>query len=234
MYTAIAVYYYYYTMSTIERGAYSIYKNRPAWLRNKLSDQADRMKAWPPRPIKRRLARNILITLALGAGGALATMSVAGAVYFMIHGTVVLALTDTDYHREIKRLEKRGYVALTKKPEGFFIKLLKKAKRSVKKMLIEDIKLPSPVKWDGKWRLYTFDIPEKYKLARDLMRRKLKDLGMYNIQRSVFAYPYDCRPELEFISEHYSVSKHSAFMEVSYTDIDKELRRFFRLSRVVR
>ena len=74
-----------------------------------------------------------------------------------------------------------------------------------------------------------FDIPEKSKLARNLLRRKLKNLGMYNIQRSVFAYPHDCRQELNFIAEHYGIGKYCTYAEVSYSDIDKELRKFFNL-----
>lgn len=210
---------------------FNLYKSHPIFLDRKFYNQTDRMKPWQPPPlIKNKFARNILITLALGAGGALVTMSPAGAVYFMVHGAIVLAIKGGDYRREIKRLEKKGYVALTKSPKGFIVKILKRAKPRLKNIFIEDVKLPRNAKWDRKWRLYTFDIPEKDKISRNLLRRKLKNLGMFNIQRSVFAYPYDCLPELEFISDHYGVSKHSAFMEVSYTDIDKELRRFFRLS----
>lgn len=208
---------------------FNLYRSGPRYYEKKYN-QTDRMKPWEPPPlIKNKFARNILITLALGAGAALITTSPAGIVYFMVHGAIVLALKDRDYKREIRKLTRKGYVALTKRHKGFAAKLLKKAKPRLKNIFIEDVKLPRDAKWDGKWRLYTFDIPEKDKLSRDLLRRKLKGVGMYNIQRSVFAYPYDCRPELEFISNHYGISKHSAFMEVSYTDIDKELRRFFKL-----
>ncbi len=207
---------------------FSLYKtNQPPPIRY---NYTDRIKPWEPPPlIKSKVAKNILITLALGAGGALVTMNPAGAIYFMVHGAIVLALKDKDFRHEIKRLEKKGYVALTKTPKGFVAKLLKKANRRLKGILLEDLILPIGEKWDGKWRLYIFDIPEKYRSARDTLRTKLKSLGMYNIQRSVFVYPFDCREELEFIGEYYGVSDYSTYVETGYMDIDKELRKYFKV-----
>lgn len=183
----------------------------------------------PDVPLKNKIAKNVLITLALGAGGALLTASAGGALCLMAQGVVILALNRERGEREIRRLKKTGYVALTKTPEGFMIRLLKKADRRLKSIMFEDLTLPRPAKWDGKWRLFIFDIPEKSRLARDLLRRKLKDLGMYNIQRSVFAYPYDCRTELDFLGKHYGIERFTTYAEVSYSDLDKELRKFFHL-----
>lgn len=109
------------------------------------------------------------------------------------------------------------------------MRLLSKGKQQLKKTRFESLELPQEKIWDQKWRLFIFDIPEKDRLARNLLRRKLKNLGMYNFQRSTFAYPYDCREELKFISEHYSISKYTTYAEVDYSDIDKELRKFFQL-----
>ena len=187
------------------------------------------MKPWQPPPlIKTKFARNILITLALGAGGAMVTITPAGAACFMIHGVIVLALKDRNFRHEIRRLERKGYIALTKAPEGFAVKLLKKARRRLKRILFEDLVLPSSRNWDGKWRLFIFDIPEKYRSSRDTLRLKLKKLGMYNIQRSVYAYPFDCRKELEFLSDYYDIAEYATYVETAYTDIDKELRKYFK------
>lgn len=47
-------------------------------------------------------------------------------------------------------------------------------------------------KWDGKWRLVIWDIPEKRRQARDLLRFKLKQLGFKQWQQSVWASKIDC------------------------------------------
>lgn len=47
-------------------------------------------------------------------------------------------------------------------------------------------------KWDKKWRLVIWDIPEKRKKARDLLRHQLKQLGFMKLQNSVWASKKDC------------------------------------------
>lgn len=47
-------------------------------------------------------------------------------------------------------------------------------------------------KWDGRWRLVIWDIPEKRRLTRDLLRFKLKQLGFIQWQQSVWASKVNC------------------------------------------
>jgi phenylacetic acid degradation operon negative regulatory protein len=46
-------------------------------------------------------------------------------------------------------------------------------------------------KWDGKWYLVIFDIPEKIKSKRDILREKLKKLGFGQLQASVWVSPFN-------------------------------------------
>lgn len=52
-------------------------------------------------------------------------------------------------------------------------------------------------KWDGKWRIISWDIPEKRKPVRDLLRNKLKQLGFIKLQKSVWASKKNCTKELK-------------------------------------
>lgn len=55
-------------------------------------------------------------------------------------------------------------------------------------------------KWDGKWRIITFDIEEITRKDRDYLRRQLKWIGFEELQKSVWIFPYEIREELkEFI-----------------------------------
>lgn len=51
-------------------------------------------------------------------------------------------------------------------------------------------------KWDGKWRFVIFDVPEKRRAARDVLRRKLKDWGFIILQKSVWATKRNCTQAL--------------------------------------
>jgi DNA-binding transcriptional regulator PaaX len=51
-------------------------------------------------------------------------------------------------------------------------------------------------KWDGKWRVIIFDIPEMSRRDRDFLRRELKWIGFIELQKSVWIFPYDMEKEL--------------------------------------
>lgn len=57
--------------------------------------------------------------------------------------------------------------------------------------------------WDDKWRLVIFDIEEESRWIRDSFRRKLKELGFGQLQKSVWITPYDFLGDLkEFVTNH--------------------------------
>ena len=53
------------------------------------------------------------------------------------------------------------------------------------------------IPWDNKWRVVTFDIPQEKLAARHSLRKRLKSLGFYHFQKSVFIIPYPCERELD-------------------------------------
>lgn len=57
-------------------------------------------------------------------------------------------------------------------------------------------------KWDGRWRLVVWDVPEKRRQARDLLRFKLKQLGFKQWQQSIWATKINCTKLLrDFIKQ---------------------------------
>lgn len=56
--------------------------------------------------------------------------------------------------------------------------------------------------WDNKWRIIIWDIPEKRRVARDLLRYKLKWLGFKQLQKSVWFTKKNCTQVLrDFIKQ---------------------------------
>lgn len=56
-------------------------------------------------------------------------------------------------------------------------------------------------KWDGKWRIVLFDIAELNRKARDMLRRKLRELGFGMFQQSVYISPHNFTKDLlEFLN----------------------------------
>lgn len=84
-------------------------------------------------------------------------------------------------------------------------------------------------KWDGKWRLVVFDVPEKKKPAREALRRKLRELGFYELQKSVFVFPFECRDEIDFVIEFFDMRPYVRYGVLEDIDNDAHLRKIFEL-----
>ena len=131
------------------------------------------------------------IVLALGIVGVVSLVAVAPGL-----GKIIPLLQKVDTRRinqEIKRLYKRGLVEIIKRKNGVEeIRLTKKGKAKLVQYNIDQLKVEKPQKWDGKWRVVIFDIPVTKDQSRELLRRKMKQLGFYKLQNSVFVHPYPC------------------------------------------
>ena len=84
-------------------------------------------------------------------------------------------------------------------------------------------------KWDKKWRVVMFDVPEKLKKIRETLRYQLKKLGFLELQRSVFVLPYECGNEIEYIIEFYNIRKYVRMLIVDKIDNEIDLKRKFSL-----
>lgn len=68
--------------------------------------------------------------------------------------------------------------------------------------------------WDGFFMQVIFDIPEKEKKLRDLIRNKLKSLGFGSIQESVFISPYHFEADFNEFCINNNLSNYIYVMEV--------------------
>jgi phenylacetic acid degradation operon negative regulatory protein len=94
---------------------------------------------------------------------------------------------------------------------------------------IEKIKIQKTNKWDKKWRIVMFDIPEKRKKLREVMRFHFKDMGLIEFQKSVFISPYPCEKEVEFILEFYNGRQYVRFIVAEQVDNSLHFMKKFNL-----
>ncbi|MFC1756989.1 CRISPR-associated endonuclease Cas2 [Patescibacteria group bacterium] len=92
-----------------------------------------------------------------------------------------------------------------------------------------DLKIAKPKKWDGRWRIVLFDIPEKRRKERDSLRYFLRDMGFFEYQKSVFVHPYDCENEIDYIIEDFKVRKFVRFVVADKLDNELHLKKHFDL-----
>lgn len=94
---------------------------------------------------------------------------------------------------------------------------------------LDGLSLPRGKQWDGKWRIVAFDIPEKKKAGRDALREKMKELGLVQLQKSLWAWPYECRDEIDFIAEVFEIGQYVHYMVAESITSEKFLKYKFRL-----
>lgn len=137
-----------------------------------------------PRPPSTRKTLTNLVLLAL-------EKTVDGYVAFddFIHNPMLGGryLKKSLLSQALNRLREQGFVELISDKElTFRLTDSGRDKALWKKMQLGD------EKWDGKWRLVIWDVPEKRRAARDLLRYKLKQLGFKKWQQSVWASKVNC------------------------------------------
>lgn len=165
------------------------------------------------------------IILLLAAGTAL-SFSKSPRNQFKIIGATVKAWKEIKRERLIRLVRefyKNRIVDYRENKEGVVeIKLTKDGQEKVLKYQIDEMKVKKPAKWDKKWRVVVFDIPEKRKKDREALRNKLRDLKFKELQKSVFISPYECEDEIDFITEVFGIRQHVLFMRVnSFTNQER-------------
>lgn len=71
---------------------------------------------------------------------------------------------------------------------------------------------------DGIWKMVIFDIPEKKRQVRNVIRAKLVSLGFQRWQNSIWISPYTMAPEIE--QELNELAKHYFIRLIKTTDIN--------------
>ena len=85
-------------------------------------------------------------------------------------------------------------------------------------------------KWDGKWRVVSFDILEKRRRVRDQLRMELIELGFKKMQNSVWVTPYDCGDYIYLLKTDLRLGQSVIFFEVIKIENEKYWRQKFNLS----
>lgn len=128
-------------------------------------------------------------------------------------------------NRAAVRLVKLGLL----KWEHSKLRLTQKGERELRRLTLDESARARPRKWDKKWRVLIFDIPEKRKSLRIRLRRMLQTLGFERLQDSVWAYPYDCEDLIALLKADFRVGDDVRYLIVDSIERDQALRTHFGL-----
>jgi len=174
----------------------------------------------------------------VGAGAVVASVLIAPNMALLL--APILRSNPSRWRREwrqnqiqkaIERLRKRRYVKYEQHGNETYIAITENGRKRLRKFEFDTMRLPAgPQRWDKKWRVVIFDIPENKKKERMIFSDKLKDLGLFPLQKSVFAYPHLCEDEIDFLAEFLDITYHVYFLEtISLGRGEATARRHFRI-----
>jgi len=132
--------------------------------------------------------------------------------------------------RSLAYLKKNRLVSFAYDGDQQVLILSEKGRKRVLRFNVDRMAVRKPRQWDGYWRIVIFDIPEKRRGGREALRDKLKQLGFYQLQKSCFVHPFDCKSEIDFVSELFEVSPYVNFILAKEIEGQVVLKKIFGLA----
>jgi len=177
-----------------------------------------------------KLAKLILRRLLIGG----AVFIAASSPYFWIRFYNNLFQGKPIFKKKVRdtfyNLKRRGLIVIEMKNKNIYMHLTKKGEIEAEKYQIDGLYIKKPKKWDKKWRTIIFDIPENRRIKRDLFRGKLKEMGFYQLQKSVWVCPYPCRKEINLLRDFFGLGKKTLItLTVEKIENSEGLKKFFNL-----
>jgi len=132
--------------------------------------------------------------------------------------------------RVLQRLRNGDLITIEKGDSQIKIWISEKGQKKVSIIESENLIIQKPQRWDKKWRLIIFDIPDKNKkAAREALRSRLKRFGFYQLQKSVWAYPFPCEKEIRLICQIFDINPYVNIVLAENIEDDFQLRKYFGL-----
>ncbi len=139
-------------------------------------------------------------------------------------------IKQSNFNRIISRLAQREFLEQKKLPDGSFkLILTKEGRRQARtlSLLGSSINFKKPKHWDGKWRLVIFDIPEKDRIFRSILRQHLRELEFYKLQHSVFISPNPFEKPVQELVRLYCAEPYVRIVTANKIDNEPVLKKYF-------
>lgn len=181
---------------------------------------------------KRRRKENIqaavLSTVALA--GAIAVIAIAPALPAAIASIVGSRRIGYQARTSAGRLARKGLVIFEKRGSAKYVRITPEGKR---RLAIEQAKALLSVRqkkrWDRRFRMVVFDIPQKRRIVRDQLRSLMREAGFYRLQQSVWVHPYDCEELMTLIKAELRVGGTVLYAIVEEIENDTRIKDHFGL-----
>lgn len=180
---------------------------------------------------KKEIVKEILIGIGL-VGGILFVGALAPNIFKMLGKSNLgrRRFTKEQVENATYYLKRRKMIISKENPDGtIMVELSEKGKKKVVFYDLDKMKIKPMKKWDGKWRFVMFDIPHRLRNASNALRDKLKELGFYQFQKSIWIHPYPIENEIDFISQIFEIRRFVKMGEMVNLEGDEKIKSEFKL-----
>jgi CRISPR/Cas system-associated endoribonuclease Cas2 len=132
---------------------------------------------------------------------------------------------DTFYY-----LKNKGLINIEYEGKQMHISLTEEGKEKAGKYQIDNLEIKKPRKWDKQWRVLIFDIKNKDKIKREALRGKIKELGLFQLQKSVWICPYEFKKEVDTLRSFFNLTNDEMQVINAYEiENDEDAKTFFNI-----
>ena len=130
----------------------------------------------------------------------------------------------------IGRLAQKGLVRFITKGNAKYVEITEKGRQEFAlEKEKEALRARSKKRWDKRYRMVIFDIPERRRAVRDQLRRTMQECGFLRIQDSVWVSPYDCEDLIILVKADLRIGKDVLYTIVEKIENDKWIKKHFGL-----
>lgn len=130
----------------------------------------------------------------------------------------------------LTRLAARGHIVFEERDGKKFARITPEGQRTlVEQKCKAELAARAGKRWDKRYRVVIFDIPEARRQTRARLRAAMRASGFLQIQQSVWLYPYDCEDLVALVKAELKIGKNVVYMIVESIENDAWIRRHFKL-----
>lgn len=178
---------------------------------------------------RRKDLRNAVLAT-IGIAGVLAVAVVAPNAIRLLKTSGALGRLRYRAKTTMSRLRAKGEIEFIERAGKRYARLTPRGKEILQfqqeKLRLQEEK---PRRWDQRYRLVMFDIPEKRKKTRDQLRHVMRGIGFLRIQDSAWVYPYDCEEFVALLKAQLRIGKDVLYAVIEEIENDAAIRAHFRL-----
>jgi DNA-binding transcriptional regulator PaaX len=125
---------------------------------------------------------------------------------------------EIDPKRVLAELKRQGLVHITQDEDRLRYTVTPSGVHRLQQLMLDDIIIEFPKKWDKRWRVVSFDVPIMYSKQRIAFTQKLRGFSFVMLQKSVWVHPAPCFEQIEQLASHYNIMRYCTLLEVSKID----------------